>query len=67
MATVEMSISEVRRRLLELADRLEREPSTAVDVKKHGRRVMMLLSAALRSVDAGKSIQWSAVRDEFLE
>ena len=40
-----MSLTETRNRLLEIAERIERDPDEVIGVTKRGRRVMTLLSA----------------------
>lgn len=39
-----VSISDARKRLLELADEIERRPSTIVAVKRHGKPIFTMLS-----------------------
>jgi prevent-host-death family protein len=40
-----MSLTETRNRLLEIAERIERDPDEVIGVTKRGRRVMTVLSA----------------------
>jgi prevent-host-death family protein len=42
-----MSVTEVRNRLLELADEVAKDPSRAITVTRRGRPVMALLSSEL--------------------
>ena len=43
----QLSLTEARNRLLRLADELQREPDTVVEVTKHGRPVLAVLSSQL--------------------
>ena len=40
-----LSLTEARSRLLQIADEMERDPGTVVEVTKRGRRLMALLAA----------------------
>jgi PHD/YefM family antitoxin component YafN of YafNO toxin-antitoxin module len=42
-----LTLTEAREKLLKLADEIERRPSTVVEVKKRGRRIMALMSSEL--------------------
>ncbi|MBI4600391.1 MAG: type II toxin-antitoxin system Phd/YefM family antitoxin [Planctomycetes bacterium] len=44
---MELSVTEARKNLLKLADRIEEEPSTVVAIHRRGKRVMALISADL--------------------
>lgn len=39
-----LSLTDTRNKLLEIAEEMERKPSTAVSVSKHGRPLMTLIS-----------------------
>jgi antitoxin YefM len=39
-----MNITQTRNRLLDLADEIEKKPRTVIEVQKHGRPVMTLIS-----------------------
>lgn len=42
-----LNITDTRNQLLDLADELVRKPSTVIEVQKHGRHVMTLISPEL--------------------
>jgi prevent-host-death family protein len=42
-----LTLTEARNRLLNLADELEKDPSSVVEVSRRGKRVMALISAEL--------------------
>ena len=43
--TQTMTLTEARNRLLEIAERFERDPTAAIEVTKRGKRVMILIPA----------------------
>ncbi len=43
----ELTVTEARNKLLKLADEIERQPSTVVEIRRHGKKIMTLISASL--------------------